>query len=66
MALTVKPLDKVRDSVTLNGSNDNQKDLVRVNIQVEKEIRIKWHTAAMKRDMSLKDLIQASVEAYIK
>lgn len=67
MALTVKPLEKVRETVPVDQvSKLSSDELVRVNLQVDKETRIRWHTEAMKRDISLKDLIQHAVESYIK
>lgn len=66
MALTVKPLEKVRKSIPVQDvSKTSPADLVRVNLQVDKETRLRWHTEAMKRGLSLKDLIQKSVESYI-
>lgn len=67
MALTVKPLEKVRKSIPVKDvAKTSPADLVRVNLQVDKETRLRWHTEAMKRDLSLKDLIQKAVESYIK
>ena len=67
MALTVKPLEKVRKSVPVQDiAKASAEDLVRVNIEVDKETRLRWRTEAIKRGMSLKELIQQSVEAHIK
>jgi len=67
MALTVKPLEKVRKNVPVQEViKPSTEDLVRVNLEVEKETRMRWRTEAMKRDLSLKELIQQAVEAYIK
>lgn len=67
MALTVKPLEKVRKSVPVQDvAKASEEDLVRVNIEVDKETRRRWRTEAIKRGTSLKGLIQQSVEAYIK
>lgn len=67
MALTVKPLEKVRKNIPVEEvAKPSPEDLVRVNLQVDKETRLRWHTEAMKRDMSLKELIQRSVESFLK
>ena len=43
MALTVKPLDKVRESVPVKEvAKPSQAELVRVNLEVEKETRQHW------------------------
>jgi len=66
MALTVKPLDKVRASVPVaEVTKASPEDLVRVNLQVDKGTRMRWHTEALKRDMSLTKLIQQAMEEYI-
>lgn len=66
MALTVKPLDQVRKSVPVAAVAKPSVDLVRVNLAVEKEVRQYWHSEALKRDISLKDLIQQAMTAYLK
>ena len=67
MALTVKPLEKVRKSIPVKEvTKPSPTELARVNLQVDKETRLRWHTEAMKRGLSLKELIQKSVESYIK
>jgi len=67
MALTVKPLEKVRKTIPVEDvSKPSPEDMVRVNLQVDKETRIRWHTEAMKRSISLKELIKISVDSYIK
>lgn len=66
MALTVKPLEKVRKNIPLQEViNSNINELVRVNIQVDKQTRQLWRTEAIKRGISLKELIQQAMEAYI-
>lgn len=66
MALTVKPLEKVRKTIPVEAvKKPSPEELVRVNLQVEKGTRIRWHTEAMKRDMSLTDLIQRAVDSYV-
>lgn len=66
MALTVKPLNKVRESVPVKEvTKPSQAELVRVNIEVEKETRQHWRMEAIKRGISLKELIYQSVEFYI-
>lgn len=66
MALTVKPLEKVRKSIpTREVANPSLDCLVRVNIEVDKETRLRWRTEAMKRGVSLKELIQQAVESHI-
>ena len=67
MALTVKPLEKVRKNVPIREViNPSQEALVRVNIEVEKEIRQRWRTEALQRGISLRELIQEAVEHYVK
>lgn len=67
MALTVKPLDKVRDTVPVKEVTKASPDeMVRVNLQVEKETRVRWHTKALQEGISLKQLIEKAVEKYIK
>jgi len=67
MALTVKPLNEVRKSIPIEKvATPSPEELVRVNLQVDKETRIRWHTAAMQQGISLKELIQRSVDSYIK
>lgn len=67
MALTVKPLEKVRKSIPVKEvAKPSPADLVRVNLQVDKQTRLRWRTEAMKRGLSLKDLIQQAVESHIK
>lgn len=66
MALTVKPLEKVRKTIPVQDiAKPSPHELVRVNLQVEKDTRIRWHTEAMKRDISLTELIQRAVDAYL-
>lgn len=66
MALTVKPLEKVRKTIPVKDVGKPSPDeLVRVNLQVEKNTRIRWHTEAMKRDISLTELIQRAVDSYL-
>ena len=67
MALTVKPLNKVRDSVPVKEvAKPSQAELVRVNLEVEKETRQHWRMEAIKRGLSLKELIQQAMESHIK
>lgn len=67
MALTVKPLEKVRKNVPVREvTKPSQEELVRVNIEVEKETRQRWRTEALQRGISLRDLIQEAVERYVK
>lgn len=67
MALTVKPLEKVRKNVPVREVvKPSQEELVRVNIEVEKETRQRWRTEALQRGLSLRELIQESVERYVK
>ena len=67
MALTVKPLNKVRDSVPVKEvAKPSQEELVRVNLEVEKEIRQHWRMEAIKRGLSLKELIQQAMESHLK
>ena len=67
MALTVKPLNKVRESVPVKEvAKPSQAELVRVNLEVEKEIRQHWRMEAIKRGLSLKELIQQAMESHIK
>lgn len=67
MALTVKPLNKVRESVPVKEvAKPSQAELVRVNLEVEKETRQLWRMEAIKRGLTLKELIQQAMESYIK
>lgn len=67
MALTVKPLNKVRDSVPVKEvAKPSQEELVRVNLEVEKETRQHWRMEAIKRGLSLKELIQQAMESHLK
>lgn len=67
MALTVKPLEKVRKNVPVREvANSSQEELVRVNIEVEKETRQRWRTEAVQRGISLRELIQNAMERYLK
>lgn len=67
MALTVKPLNKVRESIPVKEvSKPSQAELVRVNLEVEKETRQHWRMEAIKRGLSLKELIQQAMESHIK
>lgn len=66
MALTVKPLEKVRKSVpTQEVAKPSLNGLVRVNIEVDKGTRLRWRTEAIRRGVSLKELIQQAVESHI-
>ena len=67
MALTVKPLNKVRGSVPVKEvSKPSPAELVRVNIEVEKETRQHWRMEAIKRGLSLKELIQQAMDSHLK
>ena len=67
MALTVKPLEKVRKNVPVREvANSSPEDLVRVNIEVEKEMRQRWRTEALQRGISLRELIQEAMERYVE
>lgn len=67
MALTVKPLNKVRESVPVKEvAKPSQAELVRVNLEVEKETRQRWRMEAIKRGLSLKELIQQAMESQLK
>ncbi len=67
MALTVKPLEKVRKNVPVREvAKSSQEELVRVNIEVEKETRQRWRTEAVQRGISLRELIQNAMERYVK
>jgi calcineurin-like phosphoesterase len=67
MALTVKPLEKVRKNVPVREvAKSSQEELVRVNIEVEKETRQRWRTEAVQRGISLRELIQNAMERYLK
>lgn len=66
MALTVKPLDRVRDSIPVKEvAKPSQEDLVRVNLEVEKETRQRWRMEAIKRGISLKELVYQAVEEHL-
>jgi len=66
MALTVKPLEKVRKTIPIEAvTKPSPSELVRVNLQVDKDTRIRWHTEAMKRDISLTELIHRAVDSYL-
>lgn len=66
MALTVKPLDRVRDNIPVKEvAKPSQEDLVRVNLEVEKETRQRWRMEAIKRGISLKELVYQAVEEHL-
>jgi len=67
MALTVKPLEKVRKNVPVcEVASPAKEELVRVNIEVEKETRQRWRTEAVQRGISLRELIQNAMEHHLK
>lgn len=66
MALTVKPLEKVRKTVPVREvANPSKDELVRVNIEVDKVTRQRWRAEALQRGISLKELIQEAMENHI-
>lgn len=66
MALTVKPLSKVRSNVPVQEViKPANTEMVRVNLEVDKETRQRWRMEAIKRGLSLKELIKQSVELSI-
>ena len=55
MALKSKPLDQVRTDVPVSAAA--QADLVRVNLNVPEATRIAWKMLALKRKVTLQELI---------
>jgi|RifCSPhighO2_02_1023873.scaffolds.fasta_scaffold323607_2 hypothetical protein len=64
MALKSKDLGAVRSDLPTNEAVP-QEELVRVNLEVTKSIRQAWKTAALKRDMTLTDLIKEAMDAHL-
>ena len=64
MALTAKKPDQVRPTVPVQEVTAG--DTVRVNINVSERTRKAWKQAALDRDMTLAQLIEAAVGAYLR
>lgn len=62
--LKTKPLDQVRKDVPTAEVQDSG-DLVRVNLQVDKDTRKMWRAEALRRDVSMSELIRDAMNSYI-
>jgi hypothetical protein len=62
MALKSKPLDQVRATVPVAAAA--QEEIVRVNLNVPKSTRIAWKTAALRRGMTLAELVNQAMNKY--
>jgi hypothetical protein len=62
--LKTKPLDQVRKDVPTAEVQDSG-DLVRVNLQVDKDTRKMWRAEALRRDVSMSELIRDAMSSYI-
>lgn len=63
MALTAKKLEQVRPTVPVNEAGRG--DTVRININVSENTRKDWKKAALERDMTVTQLIEAAVMEYL-
>lgn len=63
MALTAKKLDQVRPTVPVEEIGKGE--AVRININVPEGTRKAWKKAAIERDMTVTDLIEAAVSRYL-
>ena len=61
MALTAKPLDQVRANVPVAAAASDE--LVRVNLNVPKNMRNHWKTLAIEKDMTLAALIEDAMNS---
>ena len=64
MALTTKPLNKVRKDVPVMEVAE-QSEKVRVNFEVEKSVRAAWRTEALRRGVPLADLLRNAMNEYL-
>ena len=64
MALTAKKLDQVRPTVPVQEVSKG--DAVRININVSEATRKEWKRAAIERDMTVTQLIELAVAAYLR
>ena len=64
MALKSKPLDQVRSSVPASAAALG--DLVRVNLNVPAATRTAWKMAALRRNITLSDLILEAMSKHLK
>lgn len=64
MALKSKPLDQVRSDVPASAAA--QGELVRVNLNVPEATRTTWKMMALKRGMTLAELIIESMSKHSK
>jgi len=62
MALKSKSLDQVRPDVPVAAAA--QDELVRVNLNVPKATRLAWKTIALKRGVTLAELINEAMSKY--
>ncbi|MDA8095280.1 MAG: hypothetical protein M0T84_15505 [Betaproteobacteria bacterium] len=63
MALTAKKLDQVRPTVPVQDAAKGA--VVRININVPESTRKTWKKAAIERDMTVTELIEQAVSAYL-
>lgn len=65
MALNAKSLDKVREDLPVaEVTRPSLSEYVRVNLQVERAKRNKWHTDAINSGITLTELINRAMDAY--
>jgi len=63
MALTSKPLDRVRPDVPVN--EVSREDQVRINLNVPESVRKRWKMAAIEAGCSLSDLIIEAMDQHL-
>lgn len=66
MALKSKPDEQVRADVPVEKvmSSINSGDIVRVNLPVAKATRTAWRAEALRRDISMAELIRQAMKHY--
>lgn len=66
MALKSKPVSEVRDDVPVDKvlAGLDASEVVRVNLPVSKSMRTAWRAEALKRDISLAELIRQAMKHY--
>lgn len=66
MALKSKPDDEVRNDVPIEKIfiGLDASEIVRVNLAVPKSTRTAWRSEALKRDISLSELIRQAMKYY--
>lgn len=62
MALKSKPLAEVRQTLPL--AEVAKEELVRINLNVTKQTRKSWKSAALRHDVTLTELIMRAMDSY--